>query len=192
MAASLAAVIGYALSPLTPVGAARDAEPHPGFSLEPRPELGRDRGDLRRARCLPHFPRCWRVVNTTALPGTVGAARNVRATHLANRRPSVAHPASARRPWSARGLALQPGRGATATPVRSVLASLTLLVVATVTATFAFGVNLQRWTTTPRLYGWNWDAAAGSSFGTIPPEFEQAVEHFPHVARGERDERSAT
>jgi hypothetical protein len=54
-------------------------------------------------------------------------------------------------------------------------------VVATVTATFAFGVNLQRWSTTPHLYGWNWDAALGGSFGTIPPQFEQSIEHFPHV-----------
>src|SRR5439155_21476735 len=67
-----------------------------------------------------------------------------------------------------------------AAPGRSVLASL-IRVIATVTATFAFGVNLQRWTATPRLYGWNWDVAVGADFGTIPRNFETAVSHFPHV-----------
>ena len=65
--------------------------------------------------------------------------------------------------------------------MRSVLASL-ILVVATVTATFAFGVNLQRWTATPRLYGWNWDAAVGTTFGTIPPDFVDGIAHFPGVS----------
>jgi hypothetical protein len=62
-----------------------------------------------------------------------------------------------------------------------VLTSLTL-VVAAVTATFAFGANLQRWTDTPRLYGWNWDAAIGSNFGGVPARFEQPLAHYDNVA----------
>src|SRR5205085_11922122 len=33
-AASVAVVVAFALSPLSPVGTARDAEPHPGFAFD--------------------------------------------------------------------------------------------------------------------------------------------------------------
>ena len=51
-------------------------------------------------------------------------------------------------------LAFESGRGSSATPVASVLASL-VLIVATVTGTVAFGSNLNRLVTTKHLYGWN-------------------------------------
>src|SRR5262249_10558475 len=64
-------------------------------------------------------------------------------------------------------LALQPGRGRSATPVRSVLLSLAL-VVAVTTATVSFGVNLDRLVSSPHLYGWDCDAAGGPPDGTRP------------------------
>ncbi len=177
-AAVLAVILGCLFSPLTPVGAARDAEPHSGFSLD-LALVSAAFGVIFVGTVLAALPALLRVVNTNALPGTGPNAvdpgpRRSRVADLVARAGLGAPAVVGTR------LALQPGRGATATPIRSVLASLAL-VVATVTGTFAFGVNLQRWTTTPRLYGWNWDAAVGSSFGTIPPQFEQEVAHFPHV-----------
>ena len=177
-AAVLAAVVGYFFSPFTPIGAARDAEPHPGFALNVGLSLAAI-GLIFIGTVLAALPAVWRVATTTALPGSGAAATDYRPRRS---RTMDAVARSGLGPSAVVGtrLALQPGRGNTATPVRSVLASLAL-VVATVTATFAFGVNLQHWTSTPRLYGWNWDAAVGSGFGSIPPEFEQAVAHFDHV-----------
>lgn len=177
-AAALAAILGYAFSPLTPIGSARDAEPNPGLSLNVALSLAAI-GTIFVGTMLAALPALWRVVNMKALPGaptTIDTKQRKSRTADLVAQSSLGTPAVI-----GTRLALQPGRGASATPVRSVLASL-ILVVATVTATFAFGVNLQRWTTTPRLYGWNWDAALGSDFGTIPPQFEQGVAHFPHVA----------
>jgi hypothetical protein len=175
-AAVLAGVIAYLLSPLTPIGTARDAEPHPGFSFNlaltlvalPITILG---------TCLAALPALWRLVHDTSLPGPGTLDARERRSRLAEleSRSGLGVPAVV-----GSRFAFQPGRGRTATPVRSVLASLTL-VVAAVTGTVAFGANLQHWTTTPHLYGWNWDAAIGSSFGTIPREFETAVQHFENV-----------
>ncbi len=178
VAALFAAVLAYLLSPLTPIGDARDAEPHPGFTVNLALTLVAIAAAFL-GTMIATLPALWRLVRTDALPGNTGRLDS----HL--RRSRVAELVARLRLGTPAAigtqLALQPGRGETATPVRSVLASL-ILVLATVTATFAFGVNLQRWTTTPQLYGWNWDAAAGTNFGTIPPEFEKAVESFPNVA----------
>ncbi len=66
-------------------------------------------------------------------------------------------------------LALEPGRGRTAVPVRSALAGTALSVLA-VTAAFTFGANLLHLVNAPRLYGQAWDAAIELQFGTITPE----------------------
>ena len=55
-------------------------------------------------------------------------------------------------------LALEPGRGRTAVPVRAALAGTALSVLA-VTAAFTFGANLLQLVNTPPLYGQRWDAA---------------------------------
>ena len=65
-------------------------------------------------------------------------------------------------------LALEPGRGHTAIPVRSALAG-TVLSVLAVTAAFTFGANLLHLVHTPRLYGQRWDAAIDLQFSVIPP-----------------------
>ena len=53
-------------------------------------------------------------------------------------------------------MALEPGRGRTAVPIRSSLASATLGVAALVMA-LTVGASLSHMLSTPRLYGWNWD-----------------------------------
>ncbi len=60
-------------------------------------------------------------------------------------------------------LALEPGRGKTAVPVRSALAGTALSVLA-VTAALTFGANLLHLVNTPRLYGQRWDAAIDLQF----------------------------
>jgi hypothetical protein len=68
--------------------------------------------------------------------------------------------------------ALEPGRGRTALPVRSVLtgAVLALIVVA---ATLTFGASLSYLVSRPALYGWNFNYALYSTdgWGPFPPSF---------------------
>jgi ABC-type antimicrobial peptide transport system permease subunit len=176
VAAFAAAVFGFFGSALTPVGAAREAEPHPGLSVN-LALMAIGVGLLFLGTVLATLPAIWRVSRITALPGPVAVDSMQRRARVADALASAGFGAPA---VVGTRLALQSGRGATATPVRSVLASLTI-VIAAATATFAFGVNLQRVTTTPRLYGWNWDAAVGSTFGSIPKEAIDPVVHFTNV-----------
>ncbi len=60
--------------------------------------------------------------------------------------------------------ALEPGRGRSATPVRSAALGAVLAVCALV-ATVTFGASLDSLISRPSLYGWNWDYALLSSFG---------------------------
>ena len=60
-------------------------------------------------------------------------------------------------------LALEPGRGRTAVPVRAALAGTALSVIA-VTAAVTFGANLLHLVKAPPLYGQRWDAAIDLQF----------------------------
>jgi hypothetical protein len=66
-------------------------------------------------------------------------------------------------PTSVAGLrmALEQGRGPRAVPVRASLVGVTAGIIA-LTAAVTFGTSLDRLLATPRLYGWNFDAATGS------------------------------
>ena len=66
--------------------------------------------------------------------------------------------------------ALEPGRGRTAVPVRSVLAGAVLAVIA-VAATLTFGASLNYLVSRPALYGWNFSYALYSTdgWGPFPP-----------------------
>jgi hypothetical protein len=63
--------------------------------------------------------------------------------------------------------ALEPGRGRTSVPVRSVLLA-NMLAVAIVAPTFNFGSGLSTLVSHPRLYGWNWDYALQGY--PVPPQ----------------------
>ena len=66
--------------------------------------------------------------------------------------------------------ALEPGRGRTAVPVRSVLAGAVLTVIV-VAATLTFGASLNYLVSRPALYGWNFSYALYSTdgWGPFPP-----------------------
>ena len=67
-------------------------------------------------------------------------------------------------------MALEPGRGRTAVPVRSVLAGAVLAVMVGA-ATLTFGASLSNLVSRPALYGWNFDYALYSTdgWGPFPP-----------------------
>lgn len=61
-------------------------------------------------------------------------------------------------------MALEPGQGSTAVPVRSVMAG-TAIAVAALIAAVTFGASLQHLVSHPRLFGWDWDVALVDSQG---------------------------
>jgi hypothetical protein len=76
--------------------------------------------------------------------------------------------------------ALEPGRGRTAVPVRSVLVG-TVLAVAMVIATLTFASGLQTLVSHPALYGWNWNYAINPT-NAVPPTTLKLLGQDPEVA----------
>lgn len=68
-------------------------------------------------------------------------------------------------------MAFEPGAGRTAVPVRSVMTSTVVAVVAIISA-ITFGSSLRVLVGHPRLYGWNWDATLMDygGYGTVDPQ----------------------
>jgi hypothetical protein len=150
--AILATLVAFGLSPLFPIGAARLAEPHPGFALDLLVVGG---GAVALVALL---------AASMALPAWgMAGVRHLRAGADAGRdRPSRAGTAIARAgmaPSAVTGvrMALEPGRGGTSVPTRSTLVG-AALAVACVLAALTFAASLDRLLDTPRLYGWDWDA----------------------------------
>ena len=64
-------------------------------------------------------------------------------------------------------MALEPGRGRTAVPVRSALAG-TVVAIAALVAAAVFGASLAGLVGTPGRYGQNWDAELSTGFAAVP------------------------
>jgi ABC-type antimicrobial peptide transport system permease subunit len=160
LAGTLLAVIGAVLfSPFLPVGIARRSDPNPGLHAD------------------------WFVLGLGALGvivlvtsvTLVAALRSARAGDLGDvvetrhRRPTVAESAArvGCSPALVNGLrmALQPGRGERAVPVRSAFLA-TALGVLGITSVLVFSASLNHTVATPRVYGWTFDFKAIDSLAT--------------------------
>jgi ABC-type lipoprotein release transport system permease subunit len=146
-------VIAIAASPLLPTGLARTAEPRPGVHLD-AVVLGLG------------------AMATVVVVVALGAWASWRAAAASARRPSAAQDDARLRPSGvtrvlARGawplpakvgvhMALEPGRGRIAVPVRTTLAGVALGVGALVAA-LTFGASLTHLLDSPRHYGLTWD-----------------------------------
>jgi ABC-type antimicrobial peptide transport system permease subunit len=159
----VAVAIAVAASPLMPIGAARLAEPSPGIQVN----LAILSAGLAAIALLPFAlvaPLAWAA--TARAGGPLGLAE-----------PAV--PPRPSRLGSALGLAgsltggigvrmaLEPGRGRTAVPVRSALAGGTVAVGAVVAA-LVFGTSLIGLVSTPHRYGQNWAQELNLGFGAVP------------------------
>jgi MacB-like periplasmic core domain/FtsX-like permease family len=175
--ATAGAVFAAAASPLFPLGAARLAETHPGFAVN-WAILG---GGLVATVVV--------LVAVTALPawrvaGAAGSAQGL-ADHSVPASWVGAAAVRAGLPVSAATgvrMAVEPGRGRTAVPVRSALAGLALGIAAVVAAS-TFGTNLDRLVHDPVRFGWNWDAMVDLSFSAAPPgDIRHVAAQVPAVA----------
>ena len=178
-AAVFAVATAVVLSAFTPIGSARAFE--------------WDRGVLLDGPAL--------AIGGATIFLLLSAAAVVPAVRLARRAeqvPGIGHaPSAGERPSRVVGLiagtgappplvvgvrmALQPGRGNTTSPVRSVMTSIAL-AVGLVVATAVFAADLDHVVSTPRLYGTDWDASVGTTFGRIPDEAVGELERLPDVA----------
>ena len=149
----VASIGSIALSPLFPIGIARRAEPNPGVHVDPL-VLGLGLVGIAVFVALVGFLAALRVSRSAsgALVARTGRPRRSIAELLAR---------SGLRPPAANGvrMALEPGRGATAVPVRSAFLGAVFGVVG-VTVVLVFASSLSHLSATPRLYGWTWDFKA--------------------------------
>ena len=159
--AVLAVVLAALASPLFPFGVARDAEPDPGFRLDLQ-VLGL--GVVA-------------IVGFALLVGGLAAWRDARWSTRDREVPSPMRPSTTARLAASAGaspslttglrMALEPGRRATAIPVRSALLGATLGTLG-VTAVLVFGASLDHLAATPKLYGWGWDTTVEPNAQPIP------------------------
>ena len=145
----LAAVVAVALSPLAPLGPVRPVDPSRGISFD------------------------WTVLGlgvvvlVVLLSAVAALLAFSMAPHRTALRPRIRSTAGARVvAFTARmglstpgvvgvRMALEPGEGRSAVPVRSALLG-SVLAVALVVTTLTFGNSLQTLVSRPALYGWNW------------------------------------
>ncbi len=165
----LGAGLAIAASPLMPIGVARLAEPDPGVEVN----LAILGGGLAVAAVVPLllvFPAAWRSASPTAgPPGTAEPAYPARASRLGS---ALGLAGSVTGGLGVR-MALEPGRGQTAVPVRSALAG-TVVAVAALVAAAVFGTSLLGLVGVPHRYGQNW---------TQDVDFRQPSAPAPLVAR---------
>ena len=152
--------LAYGLSTLFPIGTARIVEPTPGFSFDPLVLLG---GSAAIVLLIALFavPATWRagrrahgVDDATQTEGQVKPSRLVAWFSGAGASTSVV---------AGLRLALERGRGRSATPVGSTIIA-SAVAVASIVTLVAFGANLRNLVEKPRLYGWNWDSIAGNPY----------------------------
>ncbi len=176
--AVLAVAVAVLTSAFTPLGAARLAELHPGIEVN------------AAIMGVGFLAIVALIVGVAAIPairaaslrgdaaGQVEFAGADRPSAVAERITRGGLPATA---GVGVRMALEPGRGRTAVPVRSGTIGLAVALAA-ITAVFTFGSNLTGLIHTPHQFGWNWDAMIGSPFGfsSVPVPF---LEQVPGVAR---------
>ena len=150
--AALGAIAAVAASPLMPIGIARRAEPSPGVDIDVA-VLGAAVVVTVVLLLLAAALTAWRVT----APSATTAAVAVQAPRLRRSMTATAAARAGRSPAAVLGvsMALEPGRGRTAVPVRPALFG-AVVGIAGVVAALTFGASLDRLVSTPSAYGWNW------------------------------------
>jgi hypothetical protein len=166
--------VAVLFSPFTPVGLARIAEPDPGFAVDALP-LVTGAALVAFLTMLACAVPAWTAARTATSQEPLGRGRR--------RSPAFTHAVSPawRSPAAAAGIrmALQPGHGRTAVPVRSAIFGATLGVAA-LTASLVLAGSLGHLLDTPRLSGFTWDAFVSVEGGL--PRAAAALRADPKIA----------
>ncbi|MFN2615140.1 MAG: FtsX-like permease family protein [Actinomycetota bacterium] len=161
--AALAVGFAIAASPLSPIGAARLAEPSPGLAVNVAVLAIGGAAIVLALFAVVMIPA---VRAARARRSTEGAARPSRVA-----RALVAMPVTVS---TGVRLALEPGSGRRAVPVRSTMVG-TIAALVAVVATLTFGTSLTHLIDTPTSYGQTWDVAIDSEFFSIPRARQQEL-----------------
>ncbi len=171
--AFVAGAVAVALSPLSPLGPVRPVYPHPGIAFD-WTVLGAGLAVIIGALGVGAAALSYR-----AAPHRVGPVRQEapRSSTVARRLEAAGTPAAA---VVGVRFALEPGRGATAVPVRSALLG-SALAVTLVVAALTFAASLGTLVSHPALYGWNWSYALNPT-NALPPQARTLLDHDRLVA----------
>jgi hypothetical protein len=176
--AAVACGAAVAASPLMPIGPARLAEPDPGLSVD-APVLGVGFAAIVALLLARAAWPAWRQASARYQAGRDPAGVPGRRSQAAEWLAQAGAPLTA---VTGVRLALDPGRGRTAVPVRSALLG-TALSLAAVAAAVTFGASLLQLVHTPRLYGQDWDVAVDVQFATIAPQrFDAITARVPGIS----------
>ena len=163
--AVVALFVGFALSPLAPIGPVRQVYPSKGLNAD-------------WVVFGIGFDALVLGLSTIALLTAYrGAPHRISRDRGRDRYSVLIRTVSGRlSPATTAGLrfALDPGRGRAAVPARSVVLA-TVLAVAMAVASLTFGDGLSSLVSTPALYGWNWSYAieASGGYGDVPLNYVQ-------------------
>jgi ABC-type lipoprotein release transport system permease subunit len=175
--AVLAVAVAIALSPLTPIGLARTAEPAPGVAFDTRVLLTAVAGTTVIAAILTLWP-AWQAAASASLrtddhdgPGR----RSVVADASARAGLPVTLTAGVR-------MALERGRGRTSVPVRTTIGG-AIVGVGAMVASLIFGAGLSHLLGSPPLYGVTWDTEIWNNNGPAAvPAAGPVVRADPDIA----------
>ena len=170
VAAVIALITAVLLSPLTPLGVARQAELHPGFDVN-LAYLGAG------VVIVVVFVVVLSVIPVLLVPPSRLRSRQTSTRITAGSRAGGALAWAGAPTVVSTGvrMALDPGRGRTSVPVRSTIIS-AILGVAVITGVLGFSSSLARLLDDPHLYGWNWDIQVGDQFApNLRPEAERVA-----------------
>jgi FtsX-like permease family len=171
-AAGGAIVLAVALSPLLPVGLAALAEPHPGLDAD-GPVLALAAVATVVVTVAAAAPSAWRAARVHG-PQAGGAGRREPLLSLAISGGSAPRIIGVQ-------LALRPGSGPSALPVRSTIAG-AVAGLAGLAAALTLTASLGHLLATPSLYGVTFDAVAGSANGAPLTAVTRLTTSDPDVA----------
>jgi ABC-type lipoprotein release transport system permease subunit len=154
VAALVSIVVAVLLSPVFPIGFARAAEVSPGLHVD------------AFALSLGAAALLGAIVARGLVPAIRAATawrrvRVERGSRLAMRLARLGAPPSV---VTGVRMALEPGRGSSAVPVRAALVG-GVIAVASFTAAYTLGASQSALARTPSMYGWTWDVSAGNPNG---------------------------
>ena len=174
-AALLSVLLAFLLSPLAPVGRARELEPDPGFDFSASVIVPGAAAVLAAVLVLGVLGTVRAIAGAGVAPHSGHATRRGRlASALA--RAGCPPPLVAGVP-----MALPGGSRPTAVPVRATLAA-AVLAVAVGGAALTFATSLQHLLDTPRLYGQTWDFEVGGGGPSIDAATIRQVSSDPAVS----------
>jgi ABC-type antimicrobial peptide transport system permease subunit len=154
IAAVVTVAIAIAASPIFPIGFMHQLEVSPGVRFDALALLAGAGGTIALILLAGLWP-AWRASGAKSIVQREGAGRT---NKTANALAGASFPPSA---VAGVRMALEPGHGSSAVPVRTTIAG-TVLALTALIASLSFGASLQYLVSTPRLSGWDFDVIVPS------------------------------